>query len=125
MKNSNDKVCRKCVHYRVYYAEGYWFFYKTREGFCKKSRGIVNECDACGLWKKSAARGGGDGRDRHTHERLCGPANSLSSDGRNILAVREKRRPSPARERDKRAFSPQNRGVLTQRITALPVLENA
>lgn len=28
-------------------------FYKTREGFCKKSRGIVNECDACGLWKKA------------------------------------------------------------------------
>ena len=53
MKNSNDKVCRKCVHYRVYYAEGYCFFYKTREGFCKKSRGIVNECDACGLWKKA------------------------------------------------------------------------
>ena len=37
MKNSNDKVCRKCVHYRVYYAEGYWFFYKTREGLWKKA----------------------------------------------------------------------------------------
>ena len=53
MKNSNDKVCRKCVHYRVYYAEGYCFFYKTRQGFCKQSQGIVNECDACGLWMKA------------------------------------------------------------------------
>lgn len=53
MKKSNDKICRRCAHYLVYYEEGYCFFYKTRQGFCEKSQEIVNECGACGLWKKA------------------------------------------------------------------------
>lgn len=50
---SNNKQCRKCKFYILYYSKGFHNFYIESQGECKKHNKVICENDNCGFWEKS------------------------------------------------------------------------